>query len=100
MMPLMSPSVIVLVVHEYGIFNLERKGESPVLVDPHGPVSFHLALQRVQSPARERHVCGRFRTVEAGQLQTQPLRVRRLNSGFTTRLKIDLKVPMSEGFDH
>ncbi len=51
-------SVIVLIVNENGILALERKRQSPVSAHPNRPMTFLVALQWMELPARHIHVLG------------------------------------------
>jgi hypothetical protein len=46
---------------------LKAEGHAPVRPDPHAPVAFHVALERVKPETRQVHVIGLSGTVENGE---------------------------------
>jgi hypothetical protein len=52
--------VVILIVDQNCIFAFKSEGEPPIAVDPHRPMAFQIALQRMQSPSRHLQVGGRF----------------------------------------
>jgi hypothetical protein len=74
-------SLIVLVIDERGTLALKREGEPPVRIDPHGPASRQLALERVKALTGQMHIRGRGGPVEPPKLQAEALGVLWLDAG-------------------
>jgi len=91
--------VIVLIVHDIRICAVEAERESPVLIDPNGPLPGQIALQGVQSPAWPVHVPGAAGYIEAAKLQAQPPGMLRLNTSFRAGLEEPLQPSMAEALN-
>ena len=64
-------SVIVATVDGRRVNVRKRKGQAPVLVDPHCPMAVGIATQAVQAPSGQVHVGGLHRGVKKTELQAQ-----------------------------
>src|SRR5712692_11581620 len=72
-------SVVVLIVHQHGIFTFKCKRQPPVAADLHRPVAFKIAVQGMKLPSGCVHVLLGFGIVQRGKLQFQFIRMLWLN---------------------
>lgn len=79
---IIETSVIVPIIDQNRIFALECECQSPVTAHVNRPVSFQVACQRVQSPARRIHIGRGFRIVQCKELFSQAIGMFRLNAAF------------------
>ena len=91
---------IVLVIDQDCVAPVEAERQAPVAIHRHREVARQVALQRMQAPARQVHVLGSLRRVQARQLAGQFRRVVRLNADLAPRLEEGLKPFVLETLNH
>ncbi len=93
-------SVIILIVHEHGVFLFECKRQPPVGADVDRPVVFETAMQGMQPPAGCVHVLLGSGVVEGSQLQSQLVGMLGLNSRLGPSLEELLDILVPKALDH
>ena len=92
--------MVVAVINEHGVFAVESERETPIAAYRHRPMTFQIAMQRMQLPSRRFHVVGRPRVVEREQLSAKPFRMVSLDLGFRSRPEEQLNSLVTKAFDH
>jgi hypothetical protein len=92
--------MVVPVIDKNRIFTVEAKGETPVAIYFHRPMSSQLSMQRMQIPPIGAHVHGRPRSVQRRELEIQLACVTGLNSGFAPGKEELLDPGVSKTPDH
>ena len=78
----MSPSMIILVVHQNRVLALKCKSQPPIPTDAYCPLSFKVAVKSVQAVAWSIHVGWATRCIQRGEQIPEPFRMGGLNSCF------------------
>jgi hypothetical protein len=99
-MRMMFVSVIVLVIHDFGIGTHKFESNTPIPAHPNSPRAFSSALERMESKARKVHVSRCRGRVQSTKDQAQPFGMLSLNSGLRSGLKVARQALMLEASDH
>lgn len=92
--------MVVLVVDEFHIFTDESKGDAPISVDPDGPETSEVSLERVGSKAWDLHIDRRPSNVEHAENASKLRHMFRLHPGLRVSLVERLEAFMPETNDH
>jgi len=99
-MRVITASVVILIINKNNVAVLERESQTPIAIGRHTPVISQPALERVQSPTGQVHICRGPRALQCGQLPSEPCRMRSLNTRFTSRFKEPLDAFVPKATDH
>jgi hypothetical protein len=92
--------MVVLVIHQHGIFAFEGESEPPTAAHGYRPVSFQLATQWMQPPAGCVHISCRLSIIQSEKLLSEPLGMDGLDFRFRARPEELFDSFMPEAPDH
>lgn len=92
--------MVVAIIDQNGVFSFKREGQSPVAADIYGPVTFEVAMERMQSPSRSVHVFRRFGIIKGEKLFPQSFRMTGLNLRPRSAPKEQFESLVAEASDH
>jgi hypothetical protein len=92
--------VVILVIDELGMFPVEPESQSPVFVNPDGPMTLKRTFQLMAAPTRSVHIFRAARHVELTELETQPLRMLWLDASLGAAAKEALDAAVTKALDH
>lgn len=99
-MRMVNTSVIVLIIHQHGVFTVKREGKTPVAADIYRPMTFQITAQSMQPPAGRIHIFRNFGVVQRKKLLAEPFCVLRLDARLRACLEEALYAPVPEAFYH
>jgi len=92
--------MVILVIDEYGVLSFESKGEPPIAIHFHRPVSLPVAAEKMQVPSRRGHIRRRLCPIQGEQLDRESFRMFRLYTRLAAGQKKLLQAGVSEGLYH
>ena len=92
--------MVVPVIDQDRVRTLKRESESPVFINPHGPMPCKIAFECMPAPAWQVHIRGAARCIECAQLEAQTFRVLRLNPSLGALAEKTLDAVVAKAFDH
>ena len=96
----MTALVIVEVIHKHSVRSIEHEHHAPVAIDGDRPMTFHVALEGVQSPCWRRKILGLDRLIKSRQLQTESCSMRSLNACLAAGFEKALQALVTKSLDH
>lgn len=92
--------MVILIIDKDGVGAFEGKCQTPISANIDRPVTREITMKLVKLPARSVHILGPNRIIKGEQLNTQFLRVLRLDTSLRSCLKELLDTAMPEVLDH